>query len=271
MAKKSHATSKGRQRKPAKATKQPTRIYHVDPGNDKRSVPMIRQMTLKEMRAMETPERIRVTAYHEAGHAAMAFMFGNHYNIVHIDMRGTLALKAAIRTQGLDITSMLACDLPSEIRSMYILQGKQQVMCNLAGYAAEHRVCPSEYGSWLDEELDMNGLDWYEDDPHDTHDMARAVRIAKALRGDNGNAWRLLRQMAAWTDEALSNPKLWAVVVALAEQLVAVKTHMRGSRVCKIMDNAWNEAGMPYLKMGPNWHRRFREVRPAHIDRAIAA
>lgn len=261
MAKKRHATAKGRPRKPAKATKQPTRIHHVDPGDGKRSVPMIRRMTLKEMRARQTPEQKRAVAYHEAGHAAMKFMFGIHYDIVHIDMLGTLARKASIRTEGVHwapIPIDLPNDLPNEIRSMNILQGKRLMMDNLAGYAAEHRVCPSEYGTWLDDQLDMGGCDWSEDDPHDIHDMARAVRIAKAIRGDNGNAWRLLRQMAAWTDEALSHPKLWAVVVALAEQLVAIKTRMGGNRVCDIMDNAWKEeAGTPFLDMGPKWQRRF--------------
>jgi hypothetical protein len=72
--------------------------------------------------------------------------------------------------------------------------------------------------------------------------------------------------MAAWTDEAFSHPKLWAVVVALAERLMTIKTRMCGTRVCDIMDNAWNEeAAVPYLKMGPTWRRRFQEEvqRPA--------
>jgi hypothetical protein len=263
MVKKSYATSKGQPRKPANATKQPTRIRSVGPGNGKRAAPMIRRLTLKEMRDMQTPEQKRAVAYHEAGHAAIKFMFGIHYDIVHIDMRGTLARKASIRTQGVDWASIiggLPRDLPGDIKSMHILVGKRLMMHHLAGYAAQHRVCPSEYGSWLDEQIDMNGLDWNEVDPHDTHDMARAVRIAKAIRGDNGNAWRSLRQMAAWTDEALSHPKLWAVVVALAEQLVAIKTRMSGNRICDIMGNAWEEGDVPYLKMGPQWRRRFPSV-----------
>ena len=223
-----------------------------------------RRPSLKELRARQTPEQKRVVAYHEAGHAAMKFMFGSHYNIVHVDMQinmpGTLAAAGEVRTaepeEWIPVIADFPPDVPIDLRSSYILAGKRSMMGYLAGYSAEHRLCPSEYG-WLARQLDMHGVLWEEDDPHDIHDMARAFRIAKRLHGDNDNAWRLLSQMAAWTDEALSHPKLWAVVVALAEQLVAVKTRMGGNRVCKIMDKAWNEASVPYRKMGRNWRRRF--------------
>jgi len=222
------------------------------------------QPSLKELRAMQTPEQKRGTAYHEAGHAAMKFMFGTHYNIVHIDMqihmRGTLAAAGEVRTaepeEWIPVIADFPPDVPSDLRSSYILAGKRSMMGYLAGYSAEHRLCPSEYG-WLAKQLDMHGIDWDEDDRHDIHDMARAFRIAKRLHGDNDDAWRLLSQMAAWTDEALSHPKLWAVVVALAEQLVAIKTRMGCKRVWGIMDNAWNEASVPCLQIGRKWRRRF--------------
>ena len=57
-----------------------------------------RRPSLKEMRAKQTPEQKRVVAYHEAGHAAMMFMFRMHYNIVSIDMRVTLAVTGEVRT-----------------------------------------------------------------------------------------------------------------------------------------------------------------------------
>jgi hypothetical protein len=218
-----------------------------------------RRPSLKELRARQTPEQKRVVAYHEAGHAAMMFMFRMHYNIVSIDMQGTLAVTGEVRTAEPDawipVIRDLSPDVPSDLRSEFILDGKRLMMVYLAGYAAEHRLCPSANGHWLEEQF--NTAEWDESDPHDRHDIARAIRIAKALRGDNRNATRLLRQMGAWTDEAFSHPKLWAVVVALAEQLVAVKTRMGGNRVCKIMDNAWNEAGVPCLKMGRKWRQRF--------------
>jgi hypothetical protein len=233
-----------------------------------------RQFSIKEIRAMQTPGEKRSVAYHEAGHAAMMFMFRPHYNIVSVDMRGTLTTEGTITARelsGIPIIGDLR-DFPSDLRSSYTLLGKWSMMVDLAGYAAEHRVYPSDYGDWLTEQLDMNGDEWYENDPHDTHDMACAVRMAKTVRGDNKNAWKLLRQMAAWTDEVFSHAKVWAVVVALAEQLVGIKTRMCGKRVREIMDNAWNEAGMPCLKIGPKWRRRF-SVRSsqAHIDRVIAA
>ena len=225
-----------------------------------------RRLSVKDLRAMQTPKEKRAVAYHEAGHAAMHFMFGTYYDIIHIDMQikmlGTLVAAGAVVTDEPEewgpVIGDLPHDFPSDLKSDFISLGKESMMVSLAGYSAEHRLCPSQYGNWLDEQLNMNGIDWNEDDPEDIHDMARAVRLAKALRGDNGNAGRLLRQMAAWTDEAFAHPQLWAVVVALAEQLVAIKTRMSGNRVCDIMDNAWNEeAAVPYLKMGPQWRRRF--------------
>lgn len=85
-----------------------------------------------------------------------------------------------------------------------------------------------------------------------------AVAVAKALYGDNGNAWRFVQRMSSWTDEALGQPRLWAVVEALAERLQTVKTRMSGGRVEKIMTKAWGGPyGLPYMDMGRKWRRRF--------------
>ena len=239
----------GRAMAPAKVTELPVLDVSTLP----------RRLSVKVLRAMQTPEQKRIVAYHEAGHAATMFMFRTHYNIASIDMRVSLAVTGKVRTAEPDawipVIGQLPRDFPSDLRSDLISSGKRLMMVYLAGFAAEHRLCPSENSHWLEEQF--NTAEWDESDPHDRHDIARAIRIAKAIRGDNGNATRLLRQMAAWTDEAFSHPRLWAVVVALAEQLAAVKTRMGCKRVWGIMDKAWNEAGVPCMNMGRKWRRRF--------------
>lgn len=88
-------------------------------------------------------------------------------------------------------------------------------------------------------------------------DINRALQAARIVCGDNGHAWRMLRMVAAWTDEAMMHPRLWAVAVALGEELTIVKRRMSGSRVCQIMSKAWGETcGLPYREMGRQWRKR---------------
>jgi len=192
---------------------------------------MNRRELLKGLRATQTPERKRATAHHEAAHAAVAFMFGG--TIESIDMRNSLDQKACVYS-----------------RCNFFPPEKPQIMVYLAGPATEWRLAPDDahYGHWLEMCLDETQ---YEDGPGD---LTKAQRIAKPLRGGR----QLLRRMAAWTDEALAHPRLWAVVAALAEQLLTVKTRMSGKRAQRIMADAWGEgAGPPVMEMGPQWQRRF--------------
>lgn len=130
---------------------------------------------------------------------------------------------------------------------------KQQMMHYLAGYAVESKLAPPEAVSWLDKNLEEG--EW---EDSDGEDLNKAVHLAKRLCGDNGHVWRMVRRMASWTDEALSHPRLWAVVEALSEQLLTVKTRMCGKRARRIMDKAWGENPLlPYMEMGQLWRRRF--------------
>ena len=217
---------------------------------------------LRGLRATQTPERKRATAYHEAGHAAMQFMFCNHPNIEYIDMRGNLNAAGCVWSRPFGLLNWIP-EVPGSghPRALSLFHGKQLMMFYLAGYAAEHRLAPASSWHWLDEQMDMADCRWNRTDPRGRHDLSIAIELAKALHGTHGNAWRFLRQMAAWTDEALSHPRLWGVVVALAEQLATAKK-IGGNRVCRIMDGAWKEACLPYMEMGPKWRRRFSISRP---------
>ncbi len=109
------------------------------------------------------------------------------------------------------------------------------------------RVGP--HGALLEED------DW---ESSKTHDLSRAVSLAKAWCGDNGHAYRMLRRVAAWTDEALADPRLWAATTALAERLRTTRTRLSASTAIRIMDRAWGKAkGRPLEEMGRKWQRRF--------------
>jgi hypothetical protein len=194
-------------------------------------------------------------AYHEAGHAAIHWMFGTLSDLEFIDMQGTAAVWAFVRARRWDMLQLLdVIPWDGRTRRLWELLAQQSVMHDLAGYAAQSRVDPALGGDWFDRLLAEGGWEHVED-----HDVNRAVRVSKALRGDNGDGWQFLRRMAFWTDEALNHPWLWAVVEALAERLQTVKTRISGGQAVDIMAKAWPWAGdkLPFVEMGQEWRRRF--------------
>jgi hypothetical protein len=175
----------------------------------------------------------------------MLWVFGLAGDIVDINMRGTFGNHAIVRSR------LFNPAIYEEMPGLHRLHVKQRMMYLLAGYAAASRFSDRANATWLDDCLD----EWECVKGDDLH---QAFDLAKSVWGDNGNAWRMLRRMASWTDEALSNPRLWAVVNALAEQLLTVKTRISGNRVCKTMNDVWGEiANLPYMEMGRHWRRRF--------------
>lgn len=220
--------------------------------------------SLLQMRASLTPEMRREIAYHEAGHAAMLFMFGRERGIIEIDMLGNQHYAARVRHAPFALGHVFMwpgislSDIRRILGSRCEVEAKQAIMHGLAGYAAQARIYPPPY-HWFDvcwEQQDS--YDWNPEDAASSDDVIAALHIARTMKGRNGNAYRLLKRMADWTDEALSHPQLWAVVQALAESLLTTKRRMGASRVCRIMQSAWgNDLPRPYAQMGRKWRRRF--------------
>ncbi|MBN2577646.1 MAG: hypothetical protein JXB10_01465 [Pirellulales bacterium] len=204
------------------------------------------------------PEKRRQNAYHESGHAVILFMFCNHYDIEQINMFGTFENHAHVRMRSLNL-KYLSSGM-GKIPVWMQLQAKMKIMYFLGGYAAEGRVGKYQNEHWFQEEIDSGDWEFSEGE-----DINKAVSLAKVVWGDNGQAWKILRRLAAWTDEALSHPRLWSVVNALSERLIAVKRRISGGRVCKIMEDAWGEPGLPCMEMGRQWRRRFN-MKGATID-----
>ena len=103
MAKTSHATSKGQRRKPAKATKQPTRIHHVDLASGIRRTPEFEKKGLAthavniglkcshDCRYCSTGASVRT---HKAFKAAGESPFGFGYAMIDTDMPEKIAKDA---------------------------------------------------------------------------------------------------------------------------------------------------------------------------------
>jgi hypothetical protein len=219
-----------------------------------------KEILADERKKNSTPEMKKRIAYHEAGHTGIAWMFGQLSDITAISMTTTLLHSACVKIYDLDYKTY--CQIGEKTPSWLSFQLKRQMLRLLAGIASESRISDAYGESWLDAELDEDCWTLNE-----ANDLNRAIRIAKAACGDDlelptqwfGNkSLNYLRRMAAWTDEALAHPRLWAVVTALAEELVNVKRRMSGERACRIMEKAWGETyTIPYLEMGAKWERRF--------------
>jgi hypothetical protein len=201
---------------------------------------MNKRKLLQELIESQSADDKRRTAYHEAGHASMLFMFGELSALLHISMRSTLDHKASVVVRR-----------PSNMG--FKPQAQRWMMFDLAGYAAVSRLSNPPDATWLEARLDEGEWEYSEDE-----DIHKAVNTAKVICGDNNRAWKMLRRMASWTDEAVSHPQLWALVEALAAQLLAAKTRISGNRAERIMDDAWRgPSGLPYMEMGQRWKRRF--------------
>ncbi len=210
------------------------------------------KLTSEERKRIEADFK-RSLAYHEAGHAAMYWVFGNLPEF--IDMRGNRKNAAFVRSRPLWFGRFETVrNMPETVRHANRLGCQRECMVRLAGYAAQSRVDDKLGGEvWY---LDLLECDeWLYDEDHDIN---RAVSAAKGLYGDNGNAWWFLNRMASWTDEAFNHPQLWAGVESLAERLQSVQRRISGNRVFDIMNKAWPDANLPIWSMGQKWRRRFR-------------
>jgi hypothetical protein len=203
-------------------------------------------------------------AYHEAGHAAMQWMCGQSHHISAIRMIQH-APAVVVESTPSDIQSLrLFSELTPENRKPIRIKAEQVLMFLLAGFATEPKLKPAFFAA-VPKQLFPGPL-WYEmqllamgaDEAESLCDIRKALILANTVCGDEQKARRMVRVIAGWTDEALAHPRLWAVVEALGEELLAIKTRMSGKCACQIMEKAWggNDA-LPYMEMGAVWRRRF--------------
>lgn len=206
--------------------------------------------------------RRKETAHHEAGHAVMFWLWWDDGNIHNINMRPTTKRLGAVNSY----SPISEVWIISTLREKSPVVAKNKAMSGIM----KHMAGPAA-GSWFN----GTGSDWFDVEAEEyfsvqgiefinveNSDMARAVAAAKALHGDAGEisrqAYRFLRTVAKWTEDAIFHPKAWPMVEALGARLETQQT-MRASTAIQVMEQAagdgWNHPVRLHA-LGRTWKRR---------------
>lgn len=157
-------------------------------------------------------EKIRKTAYHEAGHVA-ARMFTGHEagHIIHVSIIPEGFIDGHERSNRNYAESLLS-DYHEEAKRA---NGRCLLLGLLAGRGAEYRIAaPDEREDILDE----NAI-WEQGEEEGT-DLFRALRVADVLARPGMPARRVLALAEKWTVEMLALPEVWRTVETLAGTLL---------------------------------------------------
>lgn len=194
-------------------------------------------------------------AYHEAGHAAMYFFFGEAEDLHSVDIIPNTQNSRAGRT------SAMTFDRQRELMSVSVgcddyrrIEAITWIMIDLAGYSAENKVafpdCPGR--NWL--EVERENQFW---DPDPVSDFSKAEGVARAFCGEGRSHWGFISRLGRWTDEAIRSPRMWKVVEVLTAELLG-NDRLEGKTAWRIMKDAWGPGDLfPYVSTR-TWKRRFR-------------
>jgi hypothetical protein len=201
----------------------------------------------------------RSVAYHEAGHAAIHWFFGTLGDFYGISMVPNGDTWARVTSKGCNwdfrvVVEPLTKVLPRQAR----VNAARCILFNLAGPWVQNQVEDRD-PTWLDVEVDLHWDDGagYDDDA----DVCRAIRAAFAAVGEKGSRpWSMLRRVARWVEEALSEPRMWRVVEALATRLQQVDV-LGPEEAIGLMEDAYGGHVTPQAYACRKWRRRFRALR----------
>lgn len=216
-----------------------------------------RMPTATEMEARRQAygrERAVDTAYHEAAHAVVEFLYGRAWShLIHISMVPEPGSWGFTRRRGsLDRMLGEGMTYAPEYRSYFRGNGMREIIFDLAGPAVDA----------IREDLDVTSLDWLisladdaVDDP-DGCDYAAAYRMTSGIATTERQRWAALKQGAKWTDELVRTPRVWSTIAALAGHLKYGEI-MQGETACEIMQKAWGDGStLPLADLGRKWMRR---------------
>ena len=177
-------------------------------------------------------------AFHEAGHVVIAWLLGRGEEIQHIDTSGNDSNLAFVRFAS-------RRSYPSRLDLI------QNLSIDLAGPRASGRVIDDDdwvATLWDSGEGDIEGTD-----------LHSAFRSAMVLRPRSPA--KLIGRVASWVEELFSIPRVWSVVVAVAEA-VAGGNLIDGRVLVSIMDHSWGKCSTePICDLGRKWRRRFMDCR----------
>jgi hypothetical protein len=225
-----------------------------------RQVLDVRQALGQPMPADPTDFRnkLRLTAYHEAGHVAARMFTGQEANhLVSVSIIPDSECEGHAKSERNEAIIMLESYPPPQIRTA----GQCLLMTLLAGRGVEARLNPRKTKAAPDLQsrllksqiLVPLSREW---DTPDT-DLFHAWRVANIMRDARKEyIWRVLERAERWTIEMLAMPPVWASVEKLANMLLergTIADHDEISEACDeilylgIANSKWRRRLVPTI------------------------
>lgn len=212
-----------------------------------------------------SPGKRRQTAFHEAGHAAVHWLFADE-GFQFVSMGDDGRVFGFVRHVGFGHSPEHIAAIAETWRAGGLSRAAHTIMLNLAGPCVQniHERSigkDSGYGEdWLDELIDEHFGD-------EGTDIANAIAAAAAVYPTERRQFGFLRRVAGWTDEAFSDPRVWSAVASLAARL-EVADLVEADEAFDLMAAGWGEdaPGMPILALGRKWRRRFLPKPPEVVE-----
>ena len=196
-------------------------------------------------------ENRRAIAFHEAGHAVAAWLFGE------------IPIQITVLNEAMDVArgrlGSVAVDSPIGLFSVIDAMnrdsraGRQCAARAIVGFMAgpcAEGICTSNH-YWYREMVALRNIEG--SDAHWVLEFAAQVYLPEARRHQ-----RWLATLRDWTQELLSAPRVWTVVETLALQLTATDV-LDDLDAMIVMDEAWGtQDAIPIESLGARWRRRFQ-------------
>jgi hypothetical protein len=184
--------------------------------------------------------RMRIIAYHEAGHVVARMFTGTEFShVVRLSIipnDGSLGRETTERC-----TEEATFEICPETRKqstgrllLITLLAGRGAIAHLSGHDHRFRILDAD-----DEEWEIEGSDLF-----------RAQRIAKIMAGEGQPHWPLLQEAEKWTTEIMDIPVVWKCVKRLADRLIR-----HGSIDGDAIMDCCDEVSLLGLSL-PEWKRR---------------
>jgi len=206
-----------------------------------------------------------LTAFHEAGHAAMFWFFQQQFYLKGISMAPTEDHWGCVMQSSITppfTLSHLAILNPQRALRVAMMEA----MHCLSGPYAESRFGLDDGSSedlfWLESLYEELGLDDSLREMAERNfgtDLATAARIGFELYEDESKVFRFIRKCSEWTVLSFSFGRMDSVVKELAKVLIDLRASEKeildGPSTWACMEDAWDSRKKPL--QDPSWRRRF--------------